>query len=341
MAEALPRPRMMPRDGAGSMELTGGTGAVMHLIGLPGFMEIYKIDATFQAQTPDNIDPCRTNPDVPWAWKITDDAGCQNPAVARVFIQCAEALKNVRLLRGNQERIGSALHAVKTEIRHCEKAFRRLAAQHDKIQAAIRAAGGLQVEKRVVNGLPGIPNLQEEGTLFITSAKRALQHVAEVLNEFYGTTVNNARFDIGRKQLKALHPLPKEQLECLEFFAATINRILSLRNSQDHTPKETVIEDFHLTAVAIQPPTWRVKSEPETPMLPEMRDIIAALIELTEVSFFHGLMDNLDSPPGPFGYQLLQIPEDQRDKDCPMRFRCELQFAQPPSSEPLTSTSPV
>lgn len=334
MPEIPQRPRMMPRDGAGSMELIGGTGAVMHLIGMPSFMEVYKIDATFQAQAPENIDPGRTKPNVPWVWKISDDVGCQNPIVARVFIQTAEALKNQTLRRGDAKRITSALHAAKTEIRNCEKSFRRLVAQHDVIAKTIREAGGIRVEKRVVNNLPHIPNLQEEGTLFITSAKRALQHIAEVLNEFYATSVNNARFDVGRKQLRALTPLPKEQVECLEYFAPKIDRVLSLRNSQEHTPKETVIEDFHLTADAIKPPTWRVKNEPEVPMLPEMSEIIAALIELTEVSFFHGLMDTIDCPSGPFSYQLLQVPEDQRGKECPIRFRCELQFAQPPQADP-------
>ncbi len=325
---------MMPRDGAGSMALIGGTGAVMHPIGLTGCMEIYKIDTTFQAQTPDDIDPARTKPDVPWAWKISDDVGCQNPIVARVFIQCAEALKNKTLQRGDAAQITTALHAAKTEIRNCEKAFRRLVAQHDKILQTIQTAGGLRVEKRVVNALPQIPNLQEDATLFITSAKRTLQHIAEVLNQFYGTTVNNARFDIGRKQLRALTPVPQEQVDCLEFFAAKIDRVLSLRNAQDHIPKETVIEDFHLTADAIQRPTWRVRSETEVPMLPEMIEIISALIELAEVSFFHGLMDNLPDTPGPFAYQLIQLPEDQQNKECPMRFRFELVFAHgtPPGS---------
>lgn len=322
------------------MELIGGTGAVMHPIGMPGFMEVYKIDITFQAQAPDNIDPDRTTPNVPWAWKVSDDVGCQNSIIARVFIQTAEALKNQTLRRGSAERITSALHAAKTEIRNCEKSFRRLAAQHDWIVQSIREAGGIHVEKRVVNGLPQISNLQEEGTLFITCAKRALQHIAEVLNEFYGTTINNARFDIGQKQLRGLNPLPKEQVACLEFFAPKIDRVLSLRNSQDHTPKETVIEDFHLTADAIQSPTWRVKNEPKVPMLPEMSEIVAALIEFAEVSFFHGLMDTLDCPSGPFGYQLIQIPEDQQDKECPIRFRCELQFTQEPQAAPSQPNQP-
>ncbi len=109
---------------------------------------------------------------------------------------------------------------------------------------------------------------------------------------------------------------------------------MDLRNFQDHTPKRTITENFHLTADGIQPPTWRVEGEPAVPMLPEMRDFIAAFIELAEVSFFHGLMDNLANALGPFAYQLISIPEEQQDKDCPVRFRCELQFTLPSHHRP-------
>jgi len=212
------------------MDLIGGTGGVMHPIGLSGFMEIYKIDRTFQAQAPDNIDPERTKSDVPWAWRISDDAGCLNPIVARVFIQCAEALDNKTLRRGNAERIKQTLHAVKTEIRNCEKSFRRLAVEHDKIVQSVKEAGGIRVEKRVINDLPQIANLNDETTLFLASAKRALQHIAEVLNAFYGITISNARFDKGKTQLKALTPIPQGQLEILDLFAPTVERLLKLRN---------------------------------------------------------------------------------------------------------------
>ena len=298
----------------------------MHFIGLPGFMEIYKIDRTFQAQAPENIDPARTRPDVPWAWRVSDDVGCLNPIVARVFIQCAEALNNKKLRRGDAERIKQALHATKTELRNCEKSFRRLAVENDKIVQSIKEAGGIHIEKRVVNDLPQIANLTDDATLFIACAKRALQHIAEVLNEFYGITISNARFDKGKTQLKTLTPTPQGQLDILDLFTATIERVLNLRNFLDHTPKKTIIENFHLTATAIQPPMWRVDPEPAVPILPEMRDTIGGLVGFAEISFFHGLMDNLDPPPGPFAYVIQEIPEADWDKNCPIRFRCELQF---------------
>lgn len=143
------RPLMMPRDGAGKIDLIGGTGPLKYMIGLPSFMEFFKIDTTFQGQSPDCIDPERTKPDVPWTWRISDDVGYSNPIVARVFIQCAEALKNKTLKRGEENKIKIALHTCKEDLRNCEKAFARILHENNRIEESIRGAGGVKVEKGV------------------------------------------------------------------------------------------------------------------------------------------------------------------------------------------------
>jgi hypothetical protein len=320
-----PRPRMMPRDGAGKIDLVGGTGPLKHMIGLPTFMEFFKIDTTFQGQSPDSIDPERTKPDVPWMWRISDDAGFSNEIIARVFIQCAEALNGKILKRGDENKIKLALHTCKEDLRNCEKAFGRILRANTDIEQAIKTAGGIKVDKGVVNNLPQIPNLEHDATIFLTGCKRALQSIAEVLNEFYGITISNARFDQGINQLKKLNPCPVELLEFLENSATIITRILELRNFQDHTPKKTVVKNFHLTAKGIIPPTWQIIPESEKPMLPEMHDILGSVIEIAEISFFHGLIDNLG---GAFAsaFVVEEIPVAERKDGSAIRFRCEIRL---------------
>jgi hypothetical protein len=315
---------MLPRDGANSAELVGGTGPVMHPIGMPGWLEIYKVDRTFRLQTPDSIDPGRTKPDVPWSWQISDEAGAANPIIARIFIQCAEALKTARLRRGNPEAVRVALHTCKEDMRNAEKAFVRLSERHNKIVESIQAGGGLKPTRGVVSNLPLIPELEHDATIFLTSAKRALQSIAEALNQFYGTTISNARFDKGRTQLSALSPPPAKLLEQLKGFGPLIERILNLRNFQEHTPKKTVVENFRLTATAVLPPAWRVDPEPVSEMIPEMNSILAGVVSLAETCFFIGLIDNLAVLPGPFVYVVEKIPEDQREGTA-LVYRVELQ----------------
>jgi hypothetical protein len=318
---------MMPRDGAGHLNLSGGSGPIMHMIGVAGFMEIYKKDRTFQALSPDAVDPKRTKPDVPWIWKTSDEAGYTNPIVARVFIQCAEALKGKSLKRGNPEKILSALHSCKEDLRNSEKAFHRLATEHDNIVKKIKTDGGIQIQKGVINDLPQISNLDYDATLFLTSCKRALQGVAECLNEFYGITISDARFDIATAQLEKLNPVPKDLLACLGQFKTMIERVLSLRNHQEHTPKKTTVQNFRISPDTILLPTWQIIPEPEKPMLPEMREILSSTIELAELTFFHGLIDNLSGPFAQF-YEIKELRAEERKEDSAIRFKCELALEQ-------------
>jgi hypothetical protein len=302
-------------------------------------LESYKVDRTFRMQSPDNIDPDRTKPDVPWSWRITDDVGAANPIVGRVFIQCAAALQNKTLRRGDAEKIKVALHTCKEDLRNCERAFLRLTTEYEQLLQQVQSAGGVRIERRVVNNLPQISNLEHDVTIFLTSAKRALQSIAELLNEFYGTTISNARFDRGKTQLKAAPHPPKEVLDVLEQFTPMIERVLHLRNFQEHTPKKTVVENFTLTADAILPPLWRVEPEGPREILPELRDTIGDLINLAELVFFHGLMDNLDVSLGPFQYVVEEIPQAER-QGAALRYRCELKFATIQGSESVSEGKP-
>ena len=245
----------------------------------------------------------------------------------RLFIQCAEALKNKTLKRGEENKIKIALHTCKEDLRNCEKAFARISHENNRIEESIRSAGGVKVEKGVVNNLPQIPNLEHDATIFLTSAKRALQSIADFLNAFYGISISNARFDKGISQLEKLNPKPVYLLEFFGRCNAIITRVLDLRNFQEHTPKKTVVKNFHVTVSGLFPPSWQIVPDPEKPMLPEMHEIIGSLIELAEISFFHALLDNLD---GPFAnaYVVEEIPSAQRENGSAVRFRCELKFVQ-------------
>ena len=181
----------------------------------------------------------------------------------------------------------------------------------------------------VINNLPQIPNLEHDSTIFLTSGKRALQSIAEALNPFFGISIRNARFDKEVAQLKRLNPLPADLLECLSHFTALIERVLRLQNSQDHTPKNTVIQNFHITANELLSPMWQVIPESGKPMLPEMLYMLRSLIELAELSFFHSLMENLASPFA-CAYVVEEIPAADRKEGSAIRFRCEVTFARPP-----------
>jgi len=185
----------------------------------------------------------------------------------------------------------------------------------------------VKVEKRVVNDLPQVSNLEQDATIFLTCAKRAIQSVGEVLNQFYGTTISNARIDKGLTQLQKLNPGPANQPKVLESFGPLVERILNLRNFQEHTPKKTVVENFKLTVAGFQAPTWRVDPQPPVEMLTEMREIIDGLVEFAENVFFVGLLDSVVMP-AELACFVEEIPEAEREGA--IRYRCSITFVQPP-----------
>ena len=321
------QPPRLPRDYGFRISLPPGT-EVKYLIALEplGFLEAYGADKTFHLKAPENIDPQRTRPDVPAVWSTADDAGYANEVVAQIFIQCADALSNIRLKRGDVNRLKVALHACKRETRTCERAFLRLREANNRIVAEINRTKGIRAEGNVINDFPQIPNLDDDVGTFLGCAKSALQHIAEVLNEFYGTTVLNARFDHGINQLEKLPQASPYILESLREHQPDVVRILAFRDGITHTPKRTSVQNFHMTAQHLQQPKWTVNGEEPGNLIPEMHKMIGTIIDLAEETFFIGLQDAIEQPAGPFQYAVTEVPPEARG-GTKIRYRLVFQFA--------------
>ena len=82
----------MPRDAAGHLELKEGTGGIIAMCSCEGFLEVYKQDVTYRIQTPETIDPDRTNPRAAFVAAVVDNVGSSNPVVARMLLQGLEIL---------------------------------------------------------------------------------------------------------------------------------------------------------------------------------------------------------------------------------------------------------
>ena len=323
MSDLLPRKRL-PRDRAGHTDLPAETGPIVRMIPNEGFLEIYATHGTYRVQTPDNLDPDRKVPNMPWAQKKASDVGSSNPIVARVFLQAHDALDQAKLTRGNAKTLLSRLHACKEELVACEFIYLGIKKEHERIEKLIRertvSRKGSAVE------CPQISDLSRLATNFLTGAKRAIQAVGEVFNDFYappkGNKVKNGNFGFAVKHLKKLDPSNSGYLEFLKHFEPAVKVLVELRNGQEHPEpgSMTVVENFDLGANGFVVPRWGRTPEPLRPILPEMKGAIDCLIQFAELNFFFGLMDHLD---GMFPQMVVDIPVGTRDANCPIRFRLE------------------
>jgi len=318
--------KFLPRDGGGSFSLPPETGVIKRMVGMDGFMEIYTVHATYRVKTPDHLDPERAVPNMPWSQSAHSLAGASNPIVARIFLQSIEAMGNWSLRNGNVEAVKRHLHACKEEAIICEGAYKNLKPAYDAAIAQVNDRK-LNVQRNMVE-CPSLPNLRDEATAFLTSAKRALQFVGDVFNQFYAPDgkkplVNNANFNYAITRLENSQPANQALLDYLRKVEPVTKRFVDLRNGLEHQNETvfTVIENFQLTPKGIAPPSWRRNSlAVDGPVLEEMHFFIQFLIEFCENVFFFGLLDNI-APNFSIGFQVEQLADDKVDPECPIRFR--------------------
>jgi len=318
--------KRLPRDSAGFVDLPPEHGGIKAMVGFDGFIEIYTVHATYCMKTPDDLDPKRTVPYMPWSQSLHAPVGASNPIVARIVIELVDALGNWPLRNGDRGGIKRHLRACKEDLLVCETTYSRLKAQYDAIVKQITEKG-LKTQRNVVE-CPSLPNVRDEAAAFLSSAKRALQCVGEIFNQFYvpddkKPSVANANFEFAISRLKSSEPIDQELISYLEGVVPTTKYFVDLRNGLEH-PGETdatVIEDFRLIPEGIIPPSWRRGIiAKESPIIDKMREFLGFAVDFCEHVFFFGLTDNI-LVTLPHEFSVEPIPRDQIDLECPVRYR--------------------
>lgn len=318
--------QFLPRDAAGSFSLPPDSGAIKRMIGMDGFLEIYTVRGTYRVKTPDQLDPSRTVENMPWSQSAHGTVGASNPIVARIFIQSVDALGNWSLRNGNVEVIKRQLHICKEEAIICESAYKKLKPDYDAAIKQIKDRK-LKMQRNMVE-CPNLPNLRDEATAFLTSAKRALQAIGEVFNQYYVSDgkkpmVSNANFSFAVNRLESLQPRNQNFIDYLKAVEPLTKRFVELRNGLEHPNEKdfTAIDNFQISPKGFVPPVWqRCNFAKEGPILEEMEVFIQLIIELCEHVFYFGLLENI-APNFNIRFQVEQLPDAEIDPECPIKLR--------------------
>lgn len=192
-----------------------------------------------RVRTPDNNDPVRTNPVMPWTQGKASSAGTKNPIVARLFIQVHDTLEQCGVKRGDKGKILAQMRITKDEVLRCETALAALKREWEPVGQRIKE-GGIRRSGSALE-CPQVHDLERYATQFVTSAKRALQAAGEVYNEFYappkGGMVKNGNFNFAIKHLATQQPPNSDYLAFLNENEAAVQTLVGLRNGQEH-PEE-------------------------------------------------------------------------------------------------------
>jgi len=335
--------RLLPRDQGGSITLTEGTGGLLAMCPCGDFLEIYKEDTTFRLQTPEGVDPNRTNPDAPTVAMVADRIGCANPIVARVLLQAREILERALFEKPvDKDAVVQILHSIKESLVACYKAAASVGRSVDDIVTRAENAGiPIDAARRVIPSLPQVPDLDEEVTRFLVAAKRAIKAICSLAPQFIELDGEDSNLDHLAARVERCVEEGAPLKEFLQAYADVSKYLIELRNCQEHPKKtrRTHVNNFRvLPHGQIAAPMWYVTGETPQPIRAEMDAAIDRLVEMAEGMLIHLVMERIGER---IPLVIRELPPAEIDRRKPIKYEltlllADMQFATPPNDpEPL------
>jgi hypothetical protein len=314
--------KLLPRDAAASFTLPpGGTGPITEICKLHDRLEVYKVDATFMVQTPNSVDPLRTNPNALWVNAKVDDVGSNSLAVARTFIMASQVLKIADFDPPvDSMSVLSQMHRIKGTLVLCERVANQyndtLKAELDAVESTgfRLTAGGRALER-----FPVLNDLDLRTTTFLINAKRAVQEVCALVCMFWTLDKHHSRFDQLVKDVERRLGVDNRFVKFINEYVDRVSRIVELRNFQEHGTalKRLQVENFRLMPTnQIRAPVWYIDGENPCDISSDMDAIASLLIELAE-NVFVGCVDQRLSGRFPLCFEYIETP----DPTVPVRYR--------------------
>ena len=315
----------LPRHSACSIELKGGASGIVNMCPCIGFVEIYKVDMTFQVQSPEDLDPEETDPNMSWVVKSMPGVGCGNEIVARLMVQSRTF---VEILIHDEKKMNKIMHYMrqcKELLLICDAISKEVSCDVQKISKQIdRKEIHYDRRMREFNPFPQVNELEDKCIRFLTNSKNFLQSLAEVFNIFYDGNCHGPHFHKICEILNNKHGNDHAFFLWVKDNQATIKYIVDLRNAQEH-PKDSLHLEIKNFSVAngnkITSPIWKLMGCREQHIDEEMKTITNYLLEFAELFL---IFCAISSEKLGIPYVVVEIPEAQRNKECPVRYQPEI-----------------
>jgi hypothetical protein len=257
------------------------------------------------------------------------DHGTSNPIVARLGPQVTELCDFFRLTKEQKEEIFEILAVNVTK--RCLECF-DIHRDFEESILGIRkeiSEKGLQYQSNgKVLSLPSVPRVQEKAERFLYVTKSSLRDLQRIFKVFFGKDFGDganykAVIKWSEKTFGKDDPLTKQLTKDYELW---IKELIAKRNAVEHPggySGHLIIKDYttvnHEGSIKICEPIWYRNSDRPTHILNDMEVHVHNCFTFAEEIFILSLqkLKSLVNLP----IRIVEIPETQRPKEMPIRFR--------------------
>ena len=312
------------RYGAFSVNLGEDSGKTILHCPMEHCLEIFTTKGIYQIYPPESLDPKETNPDMPGMAKKVLEVGTTNWIVARVMVQ------NYRIGESHVFLLPEEKMVFAQKLRELTGALLLCSETYDYINSKVLAVekkvtiDGIQAKGNIFTNFPSTENLEERVTIYLTKAKHSIQRIIDIFNLFYDSGISNPRIDRLISWCKD-NNIANEIVDTLKHFEPVAKYVVELRKYFEHPLKASkfAFSDFKiLPSGEISAPLWGV-NEAKHSIHKEMNVILKEFVAFTEWLIIYLVLSKEKENPL-FELRVFQIPDDQMDLDCPIKYRVEI-----------------
>jgi hypothetical protein len=281
------RPIDLKRDSAFSGKVgVDGEGSIKESFNIGHTLLMIKEEAIYKFQLADQVDPARTNINIPHVQQKLYSVGHSSEVVGRILLTAKYLFEKGMLdHRFDKAVLLSAALDFFDEVIAAVAAFESLKAEQD---AAIAAFERQKAEKMTLL-LPSVPDITGKVKSFIQRTEHSIQRLLALCQIFYPMPPGKAWFDSFVKAAETAHALDRAEVDQIKAITKYAQFVRHCRHCVEHpkVDQRLIVSDFKMTAAAeVDPPMIEVvhrdTPQPTIPLVVFMHGMLASIIAAGE-----------------------------------------------------------
>jgi hypothetical protein len=290
----------------------------------------------FRLRSPDDLDPERAYPGVPWEQSLYLPHGTTDPFVARTIIQTDRI---GRIFFAQRTPKYAALTNVSWEMMNSLVSLRyirdRLKRRIEEVVVMLSANWEQYTSEPALKSLPMVEYYDIEFRSFVNEVRRALTKIGELFSILTPINIKNGHFHKALQWVQTSQGPDSSLASMLQRDLAWISCWIDMRIAIEHPASDKFIETSNF---AIEPnrsirlPTWRFVHPTYDMARPQnLLDVFSTCMQ-NLLAFFEDLQVILLDEHTPKGLivDFATVPEEDRSIDLPMRFDVRVGYSVPP-----------